>query len=130
MADLTLVNTAAGSKQELSGVLPVVFARPAELLVADRTLTDADDEKVFLAGAADLTLTLHSPPATAIGFKVSIIVAVLSTVTGLTIAGAINAGSTSAVNTAATDALGDRFDLIWTGTAWLGQAVKGTWSVT
>jgi hypothetical protein len=130
MADLTTTNTAAGSKQEISGVLPVVFTRPAELLEADRTLTDADDEKVFLAGAVDLELVLHSPPATKIGFKVSVVVAVVSVTTGFTITGAINAGATSAVNTGATDALGDRFDLFWTGTAWVGQAVQGTWNVT
>lgn len=130
MADLNLTNTAAGSKQEISGTLPVVFSRPAEVLTADRTLTNADDERIFIAGAVDLTLTLHSPPATAVGFKVTVIVSTLSTTTGFTIAGAINAGSTSAVNTGATDAKGDRFDLIWDGSAWLGQAVKGTWSVT
>lgn len=130
MADLTLVNTAAGSKQELSGTLPVVFSRPAELLVADRTLTDADDEKVFLAGAVDLTLTLHSPPATKIGFKVSVVISTVSVSTGFTVAGAINGGSTSAVNTAATDAQGDRLDLVWNGTAWIGTVVQGTWSIT
>lgn len=130
MADLTTVNTAAGSKQEISGTLPVTFSRPAELLAADRTLTAADDERVFIAGAVDLTLTLFSPAATAIGFKISVVIGAVSTVTGFTVAGAINGGSTSAVNSAGTDALGDRLDLVWDGTAWIGSVVQGTWAIT
>ena len=110
--------------------LPVVFSRAAEVLTADRTLTSADDNRVFVANAVDLTLTLHTPTAGDAGFSLSVIVAAVSATTGFTVSGAINGGATSAVNTAATDAQGDRLDLVWTGTAWIGTVVQGTWSVT
>lgn len=127
---MDFVNTSPTKLSTQGQPLEVVFKRPAEKLVADRTLTDADDQKVFFAEAVDLTLTLHSPPSTSPGFRCSVIVQTVSTITGFTIAGAINGGSTSAVNAAATDAKGDRFDLWWNGSEWLGQAVHGTWNVT
>ncbi len=106
---------------------PAGQAIKAETLLAARTLNDKDHGRLFFVGAVDLTLTLGTPAKG--GFYCTCVVATLSAVTGFTVAGAINAGSTSAVNTAATDALGDRIDLFFDGTAWFAS-IHGTWSVT
>ncbi len=108
---------------------PAGQASESEVLTGDRTLSIDDHGKVLFADAVDLTVTLHTPTALEGGFRCQVVVSAPSGGTGLTVAGAINGGSTSAVNTGATDAQGDRIDLFWTATEWVAS-FHGTWSVT
>jgi hypothetical protein len=105
-------------------------ARKGTVLAADHTLTTADHGKTFIAGAADLTLTLGAASGFDAGFFCRVVIGSASVTTGFTIAGAINAGSTSAVNTQATEALGDEYAICTDATTWFGSARVGTWAVT
>lgn len=108
---------------------PAGRASKAETLTADRTTGPRDHGRIIFVGAVDLDLTLHTPTVDQGGFWITCVVVVPSVSTGFTVTGAINGGSTSAVNTAATDAQGDSVTAYWTGTEWIGT-FAGTWSVT
>lgn len=123
---VTFTNTSAGTMQA-SGSLDVTLSGAVEAISADRTVTTADNGLTLVSTAVDLTVALPSSPGT--GFQVTVIAGIASATTGLTITGSINGGSTSAVNTAATDAIGDRAMLVYTGSAWVAT-FTGTWAVT
>jgi hypothetical protein len=112
-------------------------APPAVLTkTADYTVTEADNGAVILADAVDLTITL---PATRAGFRVTVIVATASATTGLSISpaaadqiignGFTPADDKDAVNTAATDAVGDLMTLVGDGAdGWYIENIIGTWA--
>lgn len=127
---LELVSTSSGST--ISGTLHLKFPPYGESIGADRTLENTDNMKVFIVEAADLTITLPTaPPA---GWRASVVVSTLSATTGAKIqaagANSINTTLGSYTNTAATDAVGDRVDLVYRGSeGGIGRYVATTYGI-
>ncbi len=112
------------------------FTPQAVILTANRTLTAADSGKTFIANAVDLVVTL---PATRAGLTYTFIVRAVSATTGLQISpqpldmimgGAFAlADDKDAINTAATDVLGDGVTVVGDGNdGWYLQNIVGTWA--
>lgn len=106
------------------------------LATANYAVTAGDNGKTFLVGAADLVATL---PATAAGLHYRFIVMALSTVTGFSVSpaaadkitgnGFTPADNKDAINSAATDAIGDKIDVLGDGVdGWIITDVTGTWA--
>jgi len=103
--------------------------------VANYTVTANDAGSTFVAGAADLVFTLPAPSA---GLRYRFICGTLSATTGLSVSpGAadkiIGNGFTAvddkdAINTAATDRLGDMLEVESDGSDWYITGVIGTWA--
>lgn len=101
------------------------------------TLTAADSGKVFLAnGAATVVFTL---PPTAVGLEFTVSVGTLPTGVGTSLSpnasdmitgnGFTPADDKDAINTAASDRLGDMITVVGDGVAgWIITAVNGTWA--
>lgn len=107
-----------------------------ETKTADYTLTAADSGKVFLAGAVDLVFTL---PSTVSGLVYTIVVKTVSASTGCSVSpaaadqivgnGFTVADDKDAINTAATDAVGDSITVVGDGSVgWYITNVAGTWA--
>jgi hypothetical protein len=103
---------------------------------ADTTLTAADSGNTYISGAADLVFTL---PATVAGLTYTFVADTLSSTTGLSISpnasdqlrgnGFTAADDKDAINTAATDAVGDSMTIVGNGTTgWMITNVTGTWA--
>lgn len=100
------------------------------------TATAADHDKLLIATVVDTVITL---PATVAGLKIRALAGIASTTTGLSLSPAaadqiIGNGFTAAddkdaVNTAATDVVGDMLELTGDGDdGWYTTLVKGTWA--
>lgn len=106
------------------------------LTEATYTVTEADHGKTLVATIADTVVTL---PPTLAGFEVEVLAAVASTTTGLSLSpdaadqiignGFTAADDKDAINTAATDVVGDLLRVKGNGTTgWYITNVIGTWA--
>jgi hypothetical protein len=103
---------------------------------ANYTVVAADTGKVIEAAAVDLVFTL---PATVAGLQFTFVVKTISATTGLSISpaaadkimgnGFTAADDKDAINTAATDRVGDSLTLVGDGVdGWYVVGVTGTWA--
>ena len=118
---------------------PFEFGDVENVTTTPRTLTRADSGKVFVAGVADLVLTLPAVTAALKGVTYALYVETLSTGTGAAFSPAAadkikGKGITAAddkdlINTAATDAEGDMARVTCDGVDWIISAgLVGTWA--
>lgn len=110
---------------------------PTVLKGADYTVLASESGTTFIVTAADVKLTL---PATAAGLRYTFIVKTLSTTTGCQLSpvaadkilgnGFAGTDDKDAINTAATDVVGDMMTLIGDGVdGWLIENLIGTWAL-
>lgn len=105
----------------------------------DRTLTSLECQNALvLVTGADKTITLPSAASAGAGARVKVVTGLASVNTGLSLSPAagdkiIGNGFTSAdgkdaINTQATEVVGDHFEVTSNGTDWYATSVKGTWA--
>lgn len=115
---------------------PVVEEGGVKIITANTTLTSEDHGKTIICNAADLVVTL---PATAAGLRFKILTAVASASTGTSVSPAaadqiIGNGFTAAddkdaINTGASDVVGDLLEVTGDGSAgWYITDIVGTWA--
>jgi len=103
---------------------------------ADFSVDPADTEGIYICDAVDLVATL---PPTQKGLRYTFIVKTVSATTGLSISpnaddaiygnGFTVAVDKDAINTAATDAVGDAITLVGDGAdGWFIESIIGTWA--
>ena len=126
-----------GSEQSvaLQTELGTYAGRKFSKVTTDQTLTAADNNKVYLAAAVDLTFTL---PSTVAGLRFTFICHTVSATTGLSISPAAadaihfvtSVDDKDLINTAATDVEGDAVTLVGDGVDgwWVVGGVNGTWA--
>lgn len=107
-----------------------------ETLTASRTLTEADNGKTFISGAADVVVTL---PITKEGLHFRFLTSTLSATTGYSVSpqavdriqgkGITAADDKDIINSAASDAVGDLLEIVGDGSAgWWIVGMLGTWA--
>lgn len=107
-----------------------------ETKAADYTVTAADNGKTFITSAADVVFTL---PATADGLSYTFVTGVASAGTGTSVSpvaadqikgnGFTAADDKDAINSGASDAVGDALTVIGDGAdGWIITNVIGTWA--
>ena len=119
--------------------LGVNAGRKTEIITAAETVAAADNNTTYIADAVDLVITLPAVATVGANFRVKAIVKTVSATTGLSLSpnsadsiygnGFTVADDKDAVNTAATDAVGDMISLVSDGVdGWFIDGIIGTWA--